>query len=56
MPESNYNKKHALECFRLAAECRNLAGDVSTPDHLRAPFLSMADMWMELAVPPPAEC
>jgi hypothetical protein len=47
---------HALECFRLAAECRNLAGDDSTPEHMRAHFLSMADMWTDLAVPTPDEC
>jgi hypothetical protein len=44
-------QKYALMCMRLAAECRGLAADVPEPD-LRAHFLHMAGMWMELADQP----
>jgi hypothetical protein len=53
MSDSKYVQKYTLECARLAAECRNIAGDVRTPNHIRAHFLRMAIMWTDLAVPPP---
>jgi hypothetical protein len=56
MRDQNKDRKHTLECMRLAAECRNIAGDVRTPGHLRAHFLSMAKMWVELVGPPAVEC
>jgi hypothetical protein len=36
-------------CRQLAADCRNLAGDVPEPD-LRVRFLHMASVWEEMAV------
>jgi hypothetical protein len=48
--ESEYARKHALLCLRLAAECRDMAAAASTPE-LRARALRMADMWEELSVP-----
>ena len=44
MPESDYARKHAVMCLRLAAECRDLAAGVATLE-LRARVLRMADMW-----------
>jgi hypothetical protein len=41
-------QQYALQCLRLAAECRDLAADVPEPD-LRAHFLRMASAWIELA-------
>lgn len=41
-------KGHALECLRLAADCRNLAQEVDTPI-LKMHFLQMADTWAALA-------
>jgi hypothetical protein len=38
-------------CLRLAADCRSLGADA--PEHdLRAHFLRMAGIWVELAVQP----
>ena len=51
MSESDDVRKHALECLRLAADCRNLAADVFDLD-LRAHFLRMASIWTELAIQP----
>ena len=49
---SEFNvQKYALLCRRLAAECSDLAADVAEPD-LRAHFLRMASIWMELADQP----
>jgi hypothetical protein len=49
---SEFNvQKYSLLCWRLAAECRNLAADVPEPD-LRAHFLRMASTWTELADQP----
>ena len=52
--ESEYARKHALLCLRLAAECRDLAAAASTPE-LRARALRMAGMWEELADQPGVE-
>ena len=54
MAESEYARKHALLCLRLAAECRDMAATASTPE-LRARALRMADMWEELADQPAVE-
>lgn len=51
MSESNRVQKYTLLCLRMAAECRNLAEDVPTPE-LRARFLHMAGTWTELADQP----
>ncbi len=40
--------KHSLECLRLAADCRNLAWIVRSPDQTKG-FLKMADFWTALA-------
>jgi hypothetical protein len=42
--ESNYLRKHALECTRLAVECMQLVGDVDSPI-LQRHYLEMANMW-----------
>ena len=41
-------QKYALECMRLAAQCRNQAADAPTP-RLKVHFLRMASTWEELA-------
>jgi hypothetical protein len=47
--ESAYARRHAVMCLRLAAECRDLAAGVATPE-LRARVLRMADnIWEDLA-------
>ena len=51
MSETDNVRNHALMCMRLVAECRGLAADVPEPD-LRAHFLHMAGMWVELALQP----
>jgi hypothetical protein len=50
--ESNRVQKYTLLCLRVAAECRNLAEDVATPE-LRARLLHTAGTWTELADQPP---
>jgi hypothetical protein len=47
--ESDYSRRHALECLRLAADCMQLAGDVQNPA-LQSHFVRMARVWSELAV------
>ena len=49
MPESDYSRKHALECMRLAADSMQLAGDVQNPA-LQSHFVRMARVWSDLAV------
>jgi hypothetical protein len=41
-------QKHAIECMRLAADCRQLSGDVQNPT-LQRHFLRMAEVWSTLA-------
>ena len=48
MSQSDYLRKHALECTRLAAECMQLVGDVASPT-LQRHFLRMARVWTTLA-------
>ena len=40
--------RHALECLRLAADCRSLAQDLNVPN-VRMRLLRMSDMWTALA-------
>ena len=49
MSESDNSREHALECMRLAADCRQLADDVPSPA-LRSHFVRMATVWSDLAV------
>ncbi len=49
MSESDYSRKHALECLRLAADCMQLVGDLQNPA-LQSHFLRMATVWTDLAV------
>ena len=49
MSESDYSRKHALECMRLAADSMQLAGDVQNPA-LQSHFVRMAMVWSDLAV------
>lgn len=44
MSESDYLRRHALECMRLASDCRQLAADAHSPE-LRSHFLRMATVW-----------
>jgi len=46
--ESDYSRKHALECMRLAADSMQLAGDVQNPA-LQSHFVRMARVWSDLA-------
>jgi hypothetical protein len=47
--ESDYSRKHALECMRMAADCMQLAGDVQNPAS-QSRFVRMARLWSDLAV------
>jgi hypothetical protein len=47
MSVSNNLLKYDLECLRLAAECRQLASDITDPD-LHSHFLRMAEVWTNL--------
>ena len=46
--KSERSRKHALECLRLAADCRQLARDIERPEAQRH-FLRMAQEWTALA-------
>ena len=48
MPDSEYTRKHDLECLRLASDLRELANSKPSPD-LRSQFLRMAKIWTGLA-------
>jgi hypothetical protein len=50
---SDYLRKHALECARLAADCMQLAGDAPRHD-LQVHFLRMAEVWTDLAAQGPS--
>ena len=52
MSESDYWRKHALECLRLEADCLQLAGVVHDPA-LQTHFVRMAREWSNLAVQGP---
>jgi len=47
MSESEYWRKHDLECLRLAADCKRLASEASN-SALRFHFLRMAEEWTSL--------
>ncbi len=49
MSDSDYSRKHALECLRLASDCMQLVCDVGSPA-LQSHFLHMARVWSDLAV------
>ena len=44
MLESDFLRKHELECTRLASECMQLVGDLHSPT-LQRHFLKMANVW-----------
>jgi hypothetical protein len=48
MSDSEYLRRHALECLRLAADSMQLACDVRNPA-LRAHFVRMGKEWTVLA-------
>ena len=50
---SDYLRKHELQCLRLAAECMQLVGDVRSPA-LQRHFLGMAKVWTTEAENGPA--
>ena len=49
MSESDYSRRHALECMRMTADCLQLAGDLQNPA-LQSHFVRMAGVWTDLAV------
>ncbi len=49
MPMSDKSRKHALECLRLEADCRELARRFDNPT-LKSHFSSMAREWSRLAL------
>jgi hypothetical protein len=51
---SEYLRKHALECLRLAADCAELARGSENPA-MQAHFARMADVWSGEAMNGPAE-
>jgi hypothetical protein len=48
MPDSEYSRKHDLECLRLASDLTQLANSNAGPV-LRSQFLQMAKVWTSLA-------
>jgi hypothetical protein len=48
LSDPEISRKHALECMRLASDCMQLVGDVSSPA-LRSHFLQMARAWSDRA-------
>jgi hypothetical protein len=49
MSESDNLRKYALECMRLASDCKQLAGDADS-SALRSHFLRMTTVWTTRAV------
>jgi hypothetical protein len=47
--DSDNMRRHALECMRLAADCKQLAGDVRNPAW-QSHLLRMAKIWTTQAV------
>jgi len=47
--DSDYSRRHALECMRMASDCMQLAGDLQNPA-LQSHFVRMARVWTDLAV------
>lgn len=54
MLESDRLRKHALECLRLEADCRQLAFETGRPA-LASHFARMASVWAILADSGPSE-
>lgn len=50
---SEIERRYALECLRLEADCRQLARDADSSD-LQSHFLGMASFWSELAAQEPS--
>jgi hypothetical protein len=50
--ESDYSRKHELECMRMASDCMQLAGDLQNPA-LQSHFVRMARVWTDLAAREP---
>jgi hypothetical protein len=48
MPDSEYSRRHDLECLRLASDLTLLASSRVSPS-LRSQFLRMAKVWNGLA-------
>jgi hypothetical protein len=48
MSDTEYSRKHVLECLRLASDCMQLAGDARNPA-LQSQFLRMGKLWTHLA-------
>jgi hypothetical protein len=48
MPDSEYSRKHDLECLRPASDLTPLASSKVSPG-LRPQFLRMAKIWIGLA-------
>ena len=48
MTDSEYSRKHDLECLRLASDLTQLANSNVSPV-LRSQFLRMANVWNRLA-------
>lgn len=51
---SDGSRKHALECLRLEADCKQLAVETADPK-LRSHFVRMAGMWSALADSEPSD-
>jgi hypothetical protein len=47
MSDTEYARKHALECLRLASDCMQLAGDVRNPA-VQSRLLQMGKLWTNL--------
>jgi hypothetical protein len=61
LSEQEAQRKYALECLRMKADCMQLAGEAATPE-LQRHFLDQAAAWAERAElgpdannPPPAD-
>jgi hypothetical protein len=48
MPNSDYSRKHDLECLQLASDLTQLASSKVSPG-LRSQFLRMAGVWTDRA-------
>jgi hypothetical protein len=53
MSKPDNQRKHDLECLRLAADCQQLASDVHSPV-LQLRFRRMAKVWTNLTEREPA--
>jgi hypothetical protein len=46
--DSGHSEKYALECLRMAADCKQLAAETTDPT-LTAHFVRMSEVWAGLA-------